>query len=233
MSKHDRQRSAAHQMVRNVSEGKPTGPITRGMAHGYKPCAPNGLQEQAEESSNMHGKRFAGLFWTIVLAIVAIVVLLAFASQGNAQEMPVVSISHDARTITVSVSLYGYTHVYTKAIDVAEVCHPTLDAPTTAVTPTVTTTPTPTPTPTPAPTGTVVPSPTSVVPTPTSTPTPVPTGTPTPGLGNPGNAKPVGRAGEAPPKGKGGDDKFNSPRVGGPGTKGASDGTKKGRKPKK
>lgn len=41
-----------------------------------------------------------------------------------------------------------------------------------------------------------------------------------PGLGNPGNDRDVGRAGEDPP-GRGG---MNSPAQGGPGTRGASDG---------
>jgi hypothetical protein len=45
----------------------------------------------------------------------------------------------------------------------------------------------------------------------------------TSGLGNPGNAKPVGHAGEGPPNGTQ-DSKMNAPSVGGPGTRGASDG---------
>jgi hypothetical protein len=44
----------------------------------------------------------------------------------------------------------------------------------------------------------------------------------TSGLGNPGNAKPVGHAGEGPPGGTQ-DAKMNAP-PGGPGTRGASDG---------
>ena len=43
------------------------------------------------------------------------------------------------------------------------------------------------------------------------------------GLGNPGNAKPVGKAGEGPPRGSQ-NARMNAPAVGGPGTKGASDG---------
>ncbi len=41
------------------------------------------------------------------------------------------------------------------------------------------------------------------------------------GLGNPGNKKPVGRAGEQPPRGEG--EGFNAPEEGGTGVRGRSD----------
>lgn len=96
-----------------------------------------------------------------------------------------------------------------------------------SATPSSTPTPAGTPTPelttvpktaTPSKTATVVPSKTA---TPKASETPVVTETPAPPLdGNPGNAKPVGKAGEKCGKG------FYCPEEGGPGTKGKSDGTK-------
>ncbi len=74
------------------------------------------------------------------------------------------------------------------------------------------------------------PTPGGVTPAPDNTPTPNPTEppkkpkTPKPILGNPGNDKNVGRAGELPPKGAGDPNKF----VPTPGVRGASDGEKGG-----